>query len=146
MVIQPTGQHEEEKLNGGDVNHGGSLHHRPSAEPRGNLGRPLGHYGQLSRTGVGQLRIWSHYSKRKKRKKPHRKRSNCPMSFEFDDDDEVTRARFDRLAELLDVVRANTKEINKIAAEIREDTSRRTEYVRLLRAYREQRASEKQWP
>ena len=63
------------------------------------------------------------------------------MSFEFDDDDEeVARARFDRLAELLDVVRANTKEINEIAAEIREATSRRTEYVRLLRAYREQRA------
>ena len=69
------------------------------------------------------------------------------MSFEFDDDDddeEVARARFDRLAELLDVVRANTKEINKIAVEIREDTSCRTEYVRLLRAYREQRALEKQ--
>ena len=63
------------------------------------------------------------------------------MSFEFDDDDEeVGRVRFDRLAELLDVVRANTKEINEIAAEIREGTSRRTEYVRLLRAYREQRA------
>lgn len=66
------------------------------------------------------------------------------MSCEFDDDDdEVVRARIDRLAELLDVVRANTKEINKIAAEI-QDTSRRTEYVRLLRAYREQRALEKQ--
>jgi hypothetical protein len=38
----------------------------------------------------------------------------------------------------LDVVRANTNEINEIAAEIREDTSRRAEYVRLLRAYREQ--------
>jgi hypothetical protein len=62
------------------------------------------------------------------------------MSFEFDDDDEeVARARFDRLAELVDVVRANTKEINEIAAESREDTSRRTEYVRLFRAYREQR-------
>ena len=68
------------------------------------------------------------------------------MSFEFDDDDddEVARARFDRLVELLDVVRANTEEINKIGAEIREDTSRRTEYVSLLRAYREQRALEKQ--
>ena len=67
------------------------------------------------------------------------------MSFEFDDDDEeVALARFDRLAELLDVVRANTTEINKIAAEIREDTSRRTENVRLLRAYRKQRALEKQ--
>ena len=66
------------------------------------------------------------------------------MSFECDDDDdeEVARARFDRLAELLDVVRANTKEINEIAVEIREDTSRRTEYVSLLRAYRE--ALEKQ--
>jgi hypothetical protein len=63
------------------------------------------------------------------------------MSFEFDDDDEeVARARFDRLAELLDVVRANTKEINEIAAEICDGTSRRTEYVRLLRAYSEQRA------
>ena len=61
------------------------------------------------------------------------------MSFEFDDDDEeVARARLDRLAALLDVVRANTKEVNEIAAEIREDTSRRTEYMRLLRAYREQ--------
>jgi hypothetical protein len=68
------------------------------------------------------------------------------MSFEFDDDDdeEVARARFDRLAELLDVVRANTEEINEIAVEIHEDTSRRTEYVSLLRAYRE--ALEKQEP
>ena len=47
----------------------------------------------------------------------------------FDDDEEVARARLDRLAELLDVVRANTEEINEIAVEIREDTSRRTEYV-----------------
>ena len=69
------------------------------------------------------------------------------MSFEFDDDDEddeVARARFDRLVELLDVVRANTKEINTIAEDIREDTRRRIEYVRLLRAYKEQRALEKQ--
>ena len=69
------------------------------------------------------------------------------MSFEFDDDDEddeVARARFDRLVELLDVVRANTKEINKIAEDMREDTRRRIEYVRLLRAYKEQRALEKQ--
>ena len=52
------------------------------------------------------------------------------MSFEFDDDDEddeVAHARFDRLVELLDVVRANTKEINKIAEDIREDTRRRIE-------------------
>ena len=71
------------------------------------------------------------------------------MSFGFDDDDdeeddEVARARFDRLVELLDVVRANTKEINKIAEEIREDTRRRIEYVRLLRAFRAHRAVEKQ--
>ena len=69
------------------------------------------------------------------------------MSFEFDDDeeddDEVARARLDRLMELLDVVRANTKEINKIAEDIREDTRRRIENVRLLRAYKAQRALEK---
>ena len=71
------------------------------------------------------------------------------MSSEFDDDDDdddddvVARARFDRLAELLDLVRANTKEINQIATEIREDTRRRAECVRLLRAYRDQRASER---
>lgn len=72
------------------------------------------------------------------------------MSFEFDDeddeDDEEVRARLDRLAELLDVVRANTKEIHKIAAEICADTSRRTEYVRLLRAYRDQRALQERKP
>jgi hypothetical protein len=69
------------------------------------------------------------------------------VSFEFDDDDEddeVARARFDRLVELLDVVRANTKEINAIAEDIREDTRRRLEYVRLLRAYRAHRALDDQ--
>jgi hypothetical protein len=69
------------------------------------------------------------------------------VSFEFDDDDdddEVARARFDRLVELLDVLRANTEEINKIGAEIREDTRRKIEYVRLVQAYRAQRALEKQ--
>jgi sugar/nucleoside kinase (ribokinase family) len=69
------------------------------------------------------------------------------VSFDFDDDDEddeVTRARFDRLVELLDVVRANTKEINAIAEDIREDTRRRLEYVRLLRAYRAHRALDDQ--
>jgi hypothetical protein len=69
------------------------------------------------------------------------------VSFEFDDDDDDDDdacARFDRLVELLDIVRANTKEINKIGAEIREDTRRRIEYVRLVRAYRAQRALAKQ--
>jgi hypothetical protein len=60
--------------------------------------------------------------------------------FEFDDDDDdVACARVDRLVELLDIVRANTEEINKIGAEIREDTRRRIEYVRLVQAYRAQR-------
>jgi len=47
------------------------------------------------------------------------------MSFDDDDEEEeVARARFDRLAELLNIVRANTKDLHKIAADIREDTAR----------------------
>jgi hypothetical protein len=63
------------------------------------------------------------------------------MRVERDDEDErLALARFDRLVELLDVIRSNTREIHKIAADLREESRRRVEQARVLQAYRKQRA------